>query len=121
MNDKELPVFSCNNDDGHREALAAIQAQEPTRQELASLAELYKMLGDPTRVRILSALSMAEFCVSCLAEALDMSQSAISHQLRLLKQGRLVRSRKEGRTVYYTLDDDHVAKIFRQGLEHIRE
>jgi DNA-binding transcriptional ArsR family regulator len=83
------------------------------------LAETFKALSDPTRVRIISALSRNELCVCDLAATLGMSQSAISHQLRLLRALRLVKRAKRGRMVYYTLDDDHIEGLFRQGLEHV--
>lgn len=83
------------------------------------LAETFKALSDPTRVRLLSALSQSELCVCDLAATLGMSQSAISHQLRLLRALRLVKAAKRGRMVYYSLDDDHIEGLFRQGLEHV--
>jgi ArsR family transcriptional regulator, lead/cadmium/zinc/bismuth-responsive transcriptional repressor len=83
------------------------------------LAETFKALGDPTRVRIVSALSQAELCVCDLSASLGMSQSAISHQLRLLRSLRLVKASKRGRMVYYSLDDDHIDGLFRRGMEHI--
>jgi ArsR family transcriptional regulator len=83
------------------------------------LAELFKALADPSRVRIISALTHTELCVHDLAAALDMSQSAVSHQLRSLREMRLVRYRKEGRHVYYQLDDEHIRDLFRRGLEHV--
>ncbi len=83
------------------------------------LAWTFKALSDPTRVRIISALSHHEMCVYDLAAALGMSQSAVSHQLRTLREMRLVRFRKEGRHVYYTLDDAHIHDLFHQGLEHL--
>jgi DNA-binding transcriptional ArsR family regulator len=83
------------------------------------LAELFKALADPSRVRIISALTYTELCVHDLAVALDMSQSAVSHQLRSLREMRLVRFRKEGRHVYYQLDDEHIRDLFRRGLEHV--
>jgi DNA-binding transcriptional ArsR family regulator len=83
------------------------------------LAELFKALADPSRVRIISALTNTELCVHDLATALDMSQSAVSHQLRSLREMRLVRFRKEGRHVYYQLDDEHIRDLFRRGLEHV--
>lgn len=84
------------------------------------LARTFKALSDPTRVRIIAALIEHELCVHDLAEALDMSHSAISHQLMTLREMRLVRFTKEGRHVYYTLDDDHIRSLFQQGLEHIQ-
>ena len=83
------------------------------------LAETFKVLGDPTRVRIISMLCAGELCVKELAEALELSQSAVSHQLRVLRNLHLVQSRKEGRSVYYALDDDHVLALFSQGLDHV--
>jgi DNA-binding transcriptional ArsR family regulator len=82
------------------------------------LAETFKALSDPTRVRIISALSHTELCVCDLAATLGMSQSATSHQLRTLRQLRLVKNRKEGRQVYYSLDDEHIYSLFEQGLDH---
>jgi peroxiredoxin/DNA-binding transcriptional ArsR family regulator len=90
-------------------------------QSAAALAETFKVLGDPTRVRILDALARAEVPVCDLAGMLGLTQSAVSHQLRLLRSMRLVRSRREGRHIYYTVDDDHIAKLFKQGLEHVQE
>jgi ArsR family transcriptional regulator, lead/cadmium/zinc/bismuth-responsive transcriptional repressor len=86
-----------------------------------ALAETFKVLGDTTRVRILDALSHAELCVHELAERVGISESAVSHQLRLLRGMRLVRSRRDGRLVYYTLDDQHIVGLFVQGLEHVQE
>jgi len=83
------------------------------------VAQLFKALSDPSRVRIISALSHTELCVHDLAATLDMSQSAVSHQLRSLREMRLVRYRKQGRKVYYQLDDQHIFELFRGGLEHV--
>ena len=85
------------------------------------LADLYKVFGDPTRIRILYALSGGELCVCDIAELLGMTQSAISHQLRVLKQSALVKFRRDGKTVYYSLADTHVATILAQGLDHVQE
>ena len=90
-------------------------------ESAAALAETFKVLGDPTRVRILDALARSEVAVCDLAELLGVTQSAVSHQLRLLRSMRLVRSRRDGRHIYYELDDDHIAKLFKQGLEHVQE
>lgn len=87
--------------------------------KLVQLAELYKVFGDSTRIRILHILSNQELCVQDIADSLSMTQSAISHQLRILKQSFLVKNRREGKTIYYSLDDDHVAMIMAQGLEHV--
>lgn len=93
----------------------------PKKETLYSLAELFKVFSDPTRIRILYALSAGELCVCDIASVLDMSQSAISHQLRVLKQTHLVKFRREGKTVYYSLADSHVETILSQGLEHVQE
>ena len=88
---------------------------------LYDLAELFKVFGDSTRIRILYALYQSELCVQEIADQLSMTQSAISHQLRILKQMSLVRFRRDGKTIYYSLADDHVATIMNQGLEHVCE
>lgn len=93
----------------------------PKEEHLYRLAELFKVFGDPTRIRILYALSAGELCVCDIATVLNMSQSAISHQLRVLKQIHLVKFRREGKTVYYSLADSHVETILNQGLEHVQE
>jgi DNA-binding transcriptional ArsR family regulator len=92
---------------------------EPRHVE--GLTEIFRVLGDPTRVRILDALSQAELCVGDLAHRLGISESAASHQLRLLRNTRIVRSRRDGRMVFYALDDRHVIALFRQGLRHVQE
>lgn len=93
----------------------------PREELLYDLAELFKVFGDTTRIKILCALFEAEMCVCDIAALLGMNQSAISHQLRVLKQARLVKYRKDGKVVYYSLDDEHVKHIFGQGLVHINE
>jgi len=86
-----------------------------------ALADTFRVLGDVTRVRILDALSRAELCVSDIAALVGLSESAVSHQLRVLRGGRLVRPRREGRLVYYALDDHHIVRLFEQGLQHVEE
>ena len=93
----------------------------PVEEEVADLSELFKVLGDPTRIRILCALLNGELCVCDIAELLDYTQSAISHQVRALKQARLVKYRREGKTVFYAVSDDHVHTILSMGMEHISE
>ncbi len=93
----------------------------PSEEELYDLAELFKVFGDTTRIRILYELFGGELCVGDIVERLSMTQSAISHQLRVLKTNRLVRSRRDGKTVYYALDDEHVRDIIEKGVEHILE
>ena len=97
--------------------------QDPvlTDAMVLALAETFKVLGDTTRVRILDALSRAEVCVCDLAAMLKVTESAVSHQLRLLRSLRLVKSRRDGRHIYYTLADQHIVKLFEQGLEHVQE
>ena len=86
-----------------------------------ALADTFRILGDPTRVRIVDALSTGELCVCDIAEHVGMSESAVSHQLRLMRAQRIVRGRREGRCVYYTLDDQHILSLFQQGLRHVLE
>jgi DNA-binding transcriptional ArsR family regulator len=88
---------------------------------VAALADTFKVLGDATRVRILDAISRTELCVGDIAELLGVSESAISHQLRLLRSARLVRPRRAGQQVFYVLDDQHIVRLFEQGLEHVQE
>jgi DNA-binding transcriptional ArsR family regulator len=88
---------------------------------VAALAETFSILGDATRVRILDALSRAELCVGDLAQLLNLTESAVSHQLRLLRGMRLVRPRRDGRSIFYALDDQHIVGLFAQGLEHVEE
>lgn len=88
---------------------------------VGALADIFKVLGDPTRVRILDVLSRGELCVCHLAQTLGLTESAVSHQLRLLRNTRIVRSRRAGRLIYYSLDDRHVLTLFRQGLRHVEE
>lgn len=103
------------------ERVAGVKEKMSPPEALYDLAETFKLLGDPTRVRILHALSIAELCVCDITSLLGSSQSAISHQLRLLRAGKLVKYRKEGKMVYYSLDDDHVRRLLSEGLGHIKE
>ena len=98
-----------------------IDNKMPVEEEVLDLSELFKVLGDPTRIRILFALSGGELGVSDIAALLGVTQSGISHQLRVLKQARLVKYRREGKAVYYSVSDDHVHTIMSMGLEHINE
>jgi ArsR family transcriptional regulator, lead/cadmium/zinc/bismuth-responsive transcriptional repressor len=91
------------------------------QRTVEGLTEIFRVLGDPTRVRILDALSRSELCVGDLAGRLDVTESAVSHQLRLLRNTRIVRSRRDGRLIYYALDDKHVLALFKQGLKHVQE
>lgn len=118
---KVASVESCDCEVIHEDVVNSVRAKMPEEETLYDLAELFKVFGDSTRIRILWALDEAEMCVCDIAFLLNMTQSAISHQLRVLKQAKLVRNRKEGKVVYYSLDDEHVRKIFDQGLIHISE
>ena len=111
----------CESCEVHENLLKIVNEKMPEETELYDLAELFKVFGDSTRMRILFVLFEAEVCVCDLAEALNMTQSAISHQLRILKQNKLVKSRREGKSVFYSLADDHVRTIVDQGREHIEE
>lgn len=104
----------------HHHQLEYLKNRMPTQQEMESAAELFKVFGDPTRLKLLAALLGQEMCVCDLSDLLGISQSAVSHQLRLLRTSRLVKNRREGKSVFYSLDDDHVATILAQGMEHIR-
>lgn len=107
--------FSCTHD-----AIIG-QIRMPDEDTLYDLAELFRIFGDSTRIRILYALFESEMCVCDIAALLGMTQSAISHQLKVLKQSRLIRGRREGKTVFYSLADDHVRTIIDQGVEHVAE
>lgn len=119
VNDREMDL--CETDEVHEELLKIVRETMPPEEELYDLAELFKVFGDSTRIRILFVLFEAEVCVCDLAAALNMTVSAVSHQLKILKQNKLVKSRREGRSVFYSLADDHVRTIVSQGMEHIEE
>lgn len=118
--DKEV-LECCESSEIHEELLSAVRRKLPDEDRIYDLAELFKVFGDSTRMRILFVLFEAEVCVCDLAEALNMTVSAISHQLRILKQSKLVKSEKKGRSVFYSLADEHVRSIVEQGMEHILE
>lgn len=105
----------------HENVVHQIENGMPNEEIMIDLAEFYRVFGEPTRIKILCALFHSESCVCCLAEAIGMTQSAVSHQLRILKQMKLVKNRREGKTVYYSLADAHIQSIINQGLEHITE
>lgn len=105
----------------HEDIVAAVRAAMPQAEKLIAAAEFFRLFGDGTRLRILAALSTAEMCGCDLATILATTQSAVSHQLRLLKQARLVRSRREGKIVYFSLDDDHIHEVLQIGLHHVSE
>ncbi len=105
----------------HEDVVNKVKECIPQEEALYDLADLFKVLGDSTRIKVLCVLFQAEMCVCDIAALLSMTHSAISHQLRVLKQARLVKYRKEGKVVYYSLDDEHVKSIFDQGMIHIAE
>ena len=105
----------------HQDVIDSVQDKMPEEETLYDLAEFFKIFGDSTRIRILYVLFESEMCVYDIAQLLSMTQSAISHQLRLLKQARFVKFRREGRTVIYSLSDDHVRTIINQGMAHVEE
>ncbi len=118
MSDK-YDIEKCDAVEVHSDIIS--QVDLPADEVLYDLAELFKVFGDSTRVKILYVLFESEMCVCDIAQLLNMSQSAISHQLRVLKQARLVKYRRAGKTVFYSLDDAHIKTIFNQGFEHIME
>ena len=117
----ELEKVCCDSTEIHEDLLKIVNETMPDETTLYDLAELFKVFGDSTRIRILFVLFEAEVCVCDLAQALNMTQSAISHQLKILKQSKLVKSRREGKSIFYSLADDHVRTIIAQGCEHIEE
>ena len=112
---------ACDYYEIHEDSTEIINKTMPEETELEDLADLFKIFGDSTRIRILFVLFETEVCVCDLSKALNMTQSAISHQLRILKQNKLVKNRREGKSIFYSLADDHVRTIINQGREHIEE
>lgn len=117
--EKEIDV--CETQEVHEDLLRIVNETLPEENELYDLAELFKVFGDSTRIRILFVLFEAEVCVCDLAAVLNMTQSAVSHQLKILKINKLVKSRRDGKQVFYSLADEHVRTIIAQGREHIEE
>lgn len=117
LNDVEI----CEVHEVHKNLTDRIISEMPSEDDLYDLAELFKVFGDSTRIKILFALFESEMCVCDIAETLGMTQSAISHQLKILKQSRLVSNRREGKSIIYFLADDHVRTIIDQGINHIHE
>lgn len=114
-------IDTCNCTIIHEDVIKKAMESIPDDETLYDLADLFKVFGDSTRIKVLCALFQNEMCVCDIAALLGMTQSAISHQLRVLKQARLVKYKREGKVVYYSLDDEHVKSIFDQGLIHISE
>lgn len=117
--ERELPEEEAGHD--HAEAVRRVSAQLPGEDVLYDLADLFRIFADSTRIKILYALFESELCVGAITQLLGVTQSAVSHQLRALKQAKLVKYRREGKTVYYSLADNHVRTILGQGMEHIEE
>lgn len=111
----------CDCDVIHEDAVDAVKKKMPDDRELYDLSDFFKVLGDSTRAKIIWALDEGELCVCDLAVLLNMTKSAVSHQLRSLRDANLVKNRREGKNVFYSLADDHIKQIFEKGLEHIRE
>lgn len=105
----------------HEELVERVLERQPADEYLYDLAELFKVFGDSTRIRILYALFESELCVGDMAQILNLSQSAVSHQLKLLKDAKLVKFRREGKIIFYSLDDDHVRTMLSMGMEHVEE
>ncbi|MCY6957097.1 ArsR/SmtB family transcription factor [Clostridium brassicae] len=114
----EVEFCSCNQI--HNDVIHKVKENMIPEEISTSLADFFKVLGDNTRIKILFALSVNEMCVCDISTLLSMNQSAVSHQLRVLRGARLVKYRKEGKVVYYSLDDEHVENVFKQGLDHIQ-
>lgn len=117
----KIEAECCDGVHVHEEAVQMAEGHMPPEETLRELADFFKVFGDTTRIKILCVLFQSELCVCDLAEVLQMTQSAISHQLRVLKQMKLVKNRREGKTVFYSLADDHIQTIMNQGMEHISE
>lgn len=118
---RETQIEICEFMHAHEDTVKLVRSQMPDDEALFDLAELYKIFGDSTRIKILYILFESEMCVCDIASLIGISQSAISHQLRLLKQANLIKPRRDGKTVFYSLADDHVRTIINNGMEHIFE
>lgn len=116
-----MEVEKCDITVIHEETVEKVKKQMPSDEKLTMTAELFKVFGDPTRIKIICALIQEEMCVCDLSALLDVSQSAVSHQLKTLKQTRLVKYRREGKVIYYSLDDEHISRIFEAGYTHVCE
>ncbi len=121
MNKEIFENELCETEHEHCESVEKVKAMMPDEDELYGLAELFKVFGDSTRVRLLSALFCSELCVCDICSVLGMNKSAISHQLRVLRQTKIVKSRREGKEVFYSLDDAHIEKIFKMAKDHLDE
>lgn len=120
----ELEIAAAEGEDAlhvHDSTVRKVKAEMPDEDLLVDIAELFKVFGDSTRTKILAALSVSEMCVACISAILNMSVSAVSHQLRILRQSKLVKTRRDGKEIYYSLDDEHIGRIFTTALEHVKE
>ena len=116
-----MDELMCSEEIVHSEVVENVKKKLPSDDKIYDLAELFKVFGDSTRTKILSALEISPLCVCDIASCLNMTKSAVSHQLRILRQAKLVKSKKNGKEVIYSLDDNHVSLIFECGLIHINE
>lgn len=114
-------MYKCQEEHIHDNIVEMVKKKMPLDETIYDLAELFKVLGDSTRTKILSTLEISELCVCDIASVLNMTISAVSHQLRILRNAKLVKARKAGKEVFYSLDDEHITKIFECGLSHINE
>ena len=121
MVNMENQIETCEYIHVHQDIVDMVKHTIPTEDKLYNVSDLFKLFGDKTRMKILYVLSVSEMCVCDVATLVDMTQSAISHQLKKLKQGKLVKFRKVGKSVFYSLADEHVKTIIEQGIEHIKE
>lgn len=115
------PILICSENCPHADSVDCARKSLPQKEEIGLLADVYKVFSDPTRLNIICALMTQELCVCDICELLDMNQSAVSHQLRVLKSAHLVKYRRQGKQIFYSLDDEHVHGILSLALEHIRE
>lgn len=113
-------IETCDSTIIHEDIIAEVKQHLPSDQVLSDLSEFYKTFADMTRLKIMTALAESEMCVCDLAHLIGVSQSAVSHQLRLLRHHRLVKTRRDGKVIYYSLDDDHVMTVIKQGLNHVQ-
>lgn len=116
-----VSIETCVTKGIHSETIRAVKKSMPDQVDLYELADLFKLFGDSTRIRILWALSESEMCVCDLCALLKMKQPAVSHQLKNLKQARIVKARRDGTVIYYSLDDDHIRRLLNMGMEHVQE
>ena len=109
----------CESDSVHESVIERVRSQMPDEETLLNASELFKVFGDSTRTRILSALFISELCVCDIAKLLNMTKSAVSHQLRILRQTKIVKNRREGKEVFYSLDDEHIELIYKMAITHL--